>query len=315
MRFFISSNIKNNKPLYVTVVLFLISTLAYWTTHWFLYGTKFGITYRSMFSYFFTDPQFPEKLPLAQLLEDIHIQLFLYITFTLVLSSIFVHKCMRDRIKYALITLSFLSGLGDCLSGLLIYFFGPAFIYLKLFFFFLFQITTGTMLALTLKLYLTKEKEEPPERSILYSIVFVFVLSTLIFTSFNFFLFASKIGLSPESIHRYYAGDPSSFIRPKTFEGMIEVFNPHLITMGVYLFALIHFSFFTNVKNKVLLSALTLLFALADNLSPFLIRFVSPHFSYLKLFSFAGLTVSMAYISLIVAVSVIRHRAKAILLI
>ncbi len=187
MRFFISSNIKGNRPLYVTVLLFLFSSLLYWTSSWFFYGAKFGLTYDSMFTYFFTDPSYPERLPLSQLLEDMHVQMFLYVTFILVLSSIFMHKCMRDRVKFLLISLSFLSGVGDILSGLGVYFLGPFFIYLKLLFFFVFQISSGAMLALTLKLYITGEKEEPPERSILYSLVFIFALLTVLFTALNFF--------------------------------------------------------------------------------------------------------------------------------
>ncbi len=315
MRFFISSNIKSNAPLYVTVVLFLISCQIYWIINWFFYAAKFGITYEGMFSYFFTDPQFPEKIPIAQLLEDMHIQFFIYITFLLVLSSLFLHKCVRETLKYTLVGLSFLSATGDVLSGFAVYFLGPAFIYLKVFMFLSFQVFTGAMLFLTLKLYLTKEREEPPERSLLYSLVFAFILSTLLFAVFNFFLFISKLGFTPESVASYYAGNPQKFIRPKSLEGILEVVSPHTVSMGVYLFALVHFAFFTNVRRKVLLSAVTLLSGLADNFSPLLIRFVSPEFSYLKLISFLLLTASMVYISLVVGISIIRHRAKAILLI
>ncbi len=314
MRFFISSNIKGNRPLYVTVLLFLFSSLLYWTSSWFFYGAKFGLTYDSMFTYFFTDPSYPERLPLSQLLEDMHVQMFLYVTFILVLSSIFMHKCMRDRVKFLLISLSFLSGVGDILSGLGVYFLGPFFIYLKLLFFFVFQISSGVMLALTLKLYITGEKEKPPERSILYSLVFIFALLTVLFTALNFFLFTYKVGLTPEAVADYYRGNPAHFTRPKSVEGLMEVFTPHTVAMGVYLFGLVHFSFFTNIRRKVLLSALTLSFAMLDNVSPFFVRFVSPHFSYVKLLSVAGLTLCMLYISFVVMVSILRHRAKSILL-
>jgi hypothetical protein len=49
-------------------------------------------------------------------------------------------------------------------------------------------------------------------------------------------------------------------------------------------------------------------------LSGFLIRYVDPLFAYLKLFSFIGLTLTMTYLSLVVVISVLKHRAKAIIL-
>lgn len=312
MRFLISSNIKANKPLFVTVVLFLLISLVFWIASWLYYHAKFGLTYSRMQIYFFTDPRFPEKLPLSQLLEDIHINLFINLIFLLVVASIFLHKCVRDSFKYTLISLSFLFGLLDPVSGFAVYFLGETFIYLKIFSFVVYQISIGMMLLLSLKLYLTKEKEEPPERSILYAVVFVFSVSSVLFALINFFLFFEKLGFSPLSVAGFYAGDPQRFIRPKSFEGILEVAFPHLVAMGIYLFALVHFAFFTNVKRKTLLSIVALASAFADIVSGFLIRFVHPSFSYLKLISFLSLNLSIIYLSLVIAISILKHRAKAI---
>lgn len=313
MRFFISSNIKSNKPIYISVVFFLLSTLLFWTLSWLTYHLKYGLSYERVFLYFFTDPRFPEKLPLGQLLEDIHIQLFIQLTFVLVIASIFVHKCVKEKVKFVLVALSFLALITELLFSLGIYFLSPLFIYLKLFSFIIFQLSTGTMLFLSLKLYLSREKEEPPERSILYSLVFMFSLTTLIFALLNFFLFIIKFGITPDGVAEYYVGNPTKFIRAKSLEGVLEVFVPHLITMAIYLFALVHFAFFTNSKRKVLIAFLTFSFALVDNGSGLLIRFLSPDFAVLKLLSFLGLTAMMVYISLLVALSILRHRAKAII--
>ncbi len=314
MRFFISSNIKHNRALYITVVLFLLSSLIFWLLSWIHYHLKFGLTYSRMFSYFFTDPRFPEKLPIGQLLEDIHIHFFLQTLFLLVVASIFIHKCMRDRVKYFLIASSFLAATLEVLFSLGVFYLSPIFIYLKILSFLLFQAFSGAMILLALKLYLSGEKEEPPDRSLLYVIVFAFCTSAILFTGLNFFLFLAKMGLSPSSIATYYVGSSESFIRAKSLLGILNVMNPHLVAMGVYLFGLVHFAFFTNIKRKVLLSVITLLSALTDNLSPLLIRFLDPSFSYLKLISFLSLSLSMLLISLIVMVSILRHRAKAIVL-
>ncbi len=314
MRFFISSNIKNNYPLYITVVLFLISSFLYWALGWFMYHNKYGLSFHKQMFYFFTDPEFPEPIPLGQLLEDIHVQIFMTTLFILILASIFVHKCVRDKVKYTLIGVSFTAGMLEPVTSLLVYYISPVFIYLKILLFILFQVSCGIMVIMSLKLYLTKEKEEPPERSILYTIVFVFSVSTLLFTAVNFFLFLAKMGFSPSSVAEYYAGNPQKFMRPKSLYGLLDVVTPHLLAMGVYLFALIHFAFFTNVKRKALLSATTLGFAFMDNVSGLGIRFWDTSFSYLKLVSFFGLTLCMAYLSLLISYSILRHRAKAIVL-
>ena len=314
MRFFISSNIKNNPPLYVMVVLFLISALVYWVISWFVYNAKYGLSYERMFTYFFTDPLYPERIPLSQVLEDVHINFFLVTIFLIVLASIFVHKCVREVVKYTLILLSFVSALLDLGSSFLVYFLSPAFIYLKIVSFIVFQTSTGIMLLLSIKLYLTREKEEPPERAVLYTLVFIFSGTVFLFVLINFFLFATKLGITPQQIAEYYLGNPTRFIRPKTLEGLLDVVTPHMVAMVVYLFALIHFSFFTNLKRKVLWSCICVGSAVADNLSGLMIRFLSEHFAYLKVASFLVLQASMVYLSLVVVVSIVKHRAKAIVL-
>ncbi|NPA41896.1 MAG: hypothetical protein GXO18_06445 [Aquificae bacterium] len=314
MRFFISSNIKNNKPLYITVVFFLLSALLFWFISWLFYHYKFGLTYQKAFAYFFTDPEFPEKLPLGQLLEDIHIQLFLQITYILVLASIFLHKCIREKVKIFLIAISFTTLFADITLSFAVYYLSPLFIYPKILSFILFQLSTGAMIALSLKLYLSKEKEEPPERTILYALVFIFVSSSVLFAVLNFFLFLVKLGMTPDGVAQYYLGNPQKFIRPKTLEGMLSVISPHIIAMSIYLFTLVHFAFFTNIKRKTILSLLTLSFALLDNFGGLLIRYVDQSFAYIKLLSFLGLTTLMIYLSVAVAISIIRHRAKGIVL-
>ena len=312
MRFFISSNIKSNAPLYTTVILFLFFGLAFWISGWFYFHFKFGLTYEKMFAYFFTDPEYPEPMSLTQLLEDIHVQTFLYSLFLLALSSIFIHKCIRDRIKYLLILSSFGFGFTEILSGLLIYFVSPLFIYLKILSFILFQLSTGFMLAFALKLYLTKEKEEPPERGILFTLVFLFSGTVLLFATFSFFLFTVKLGYTPERIAGYYLGNPELFIRKKTLHGLIEVFTLHLASMAVYIFTVAHFAFFTNLKRKVQWSAFLFACAFIDNLSGFLILRAGYYAVYVKMLSFLGLTAGLYYLSAVAMISILKHRARPI---
>jgi len=297
----------------MTVIFFLFFTLSFWITNWFYYHWKFGLTYGKMFAYFFTDPEFPDRMPLAQLLEDIHVQLFLYSLFILALSSIFVHKCVRDRVKYALISLSFGSGILEPLSGLSVYFLSPLLIYLKIFLFFLFQVSTGFMLAFALKLYLTREREEPPERGILYTIVFIFAGSVILFATINFFLYLVKFGLLPSQVAGYFLGNPELFIKKKTLPGLMNVFNPHLISMAVYIFTVVHLSFFTNLRRKIYWSVLLFGFASLDNIAGPLILYFGLPMAYVKSVSFLIFTGGLYYMALLIMVSVIRHRARPII--
>ena len=308
MRFFVSPNIKSNPPLYFTVVLFLLSSLLYWIINWFFYAVKFGIDYRSMYAYFFIDPKFPERIPFSQLLEDLHIQFFLHIMFLIVLSSLFLQGGVRGILRYILPAGSFLSATVDVLLSLAVYFLSPAFIYPKILTFLIFQASSGLMLFLTLKSYLGKGREGSPDRSLLYSIVLMFAVSSLIFALINLLLFLSKMGLTPESIAVYYIGDPGRFIKSRSLEGIVGVVTPHTIGMGVYLTVLVHFSFFTGMRRQPFLSLLTLPSGIGNNLSPLLIRFLGPEFSYLKLLSFLLLTASMVFLSTVVGVWALKRR-------
>ena len=112
----------------------------------------------------------------------------------------------------------------------------------------------------------------------------------------------------------YYLGSPEKFLRPKTLSGLLSVVTPHLITMGIYLFTLVHFVFFTSAKRKIMLSSLTMTFALLDNFGGVFIRFLDPSFAYLKLLSFLGLSFMMVYLPALIMVSILKHRAKTIIL-
>jgi hypothetical protein len=238
--------------------------------------------------------------------------MFLYSLFLLALSSIFIHKCVRDQVKYTLISLSFISGFLELLSGLLVFAVSPLFIYLKIFLFFLFQLSTGFMLFMALKLYLSREEEEPPERGLLFTIIFIFTGSVILFATVNFFLFLTKFGITPRSVADYYLGNPELFIRKKTLAGLMSVFNPHLVSMAVYLFTVAHFAFFTNLRKKVQWSAVMFLFAFVDNLSGLLILYFGPFFALIKILSFLGFTLSLYYLSMVILISILRHRARPI---
>jgi len=174
VRFLITSSIKNNPPLRVLVVLFLIGSLLYWVAGWFFYHYKFGLTYEKMFVYFFTP------------------------------HTVSASRCVSRR------------------GGGSVYLLGAPLIYLRILLFILFQIGTGFMILYSLRVYLTGKRETAPEKSLLYAVVLFFALSTILFTLVSFFLFAVKVGLTPQSVSEYYLGNPQKFMKPKSLSLLLE---------------------------------------------------------------------------------------------
>jgi len=301
MRFFISANIKENKPLYYAVLFFLLFLLLYWLASWVFFYTKYGFTYSSVFKYFFMDQEFPEAISLSQVSEDLHIGLFLKAFFLLVLFALFLLSSFSGRLKRSLVILSFLLGLLESLSDLLILYISPLFIYLKLLSFFGFQLSTGIVLLLTLIFLLRKGDERSPGKSQIKLVIFLFSLLLVAFVLTNFSIFFSKMGMSVESIKDYYLGNPQTFSKPKTFEGIFKVLYPHLLSMAVFSITVAHFIFFTPAKGKVLLSVSLFFLSFLDNTLGLLIRFLHPEFALIKLLTFLSLQALLLYVSLLLA--------------
>ncbi|MFN3814385.1 MAG: hypothetical protein ACK4SM_07170 [Aquificaceae bacterium] len=292
MRFLVSGNIKENKPLYYLIVLFLFFSLLYWFSSWFYFYSKYGFSFSSVFKYFFGDPSFPEKVSLSQVFQDIHIDLFMYSFFLLVAFSLFLLTSHSNTLKVSLVVLTFLSLLAFLTSDLAILFLAPWIIYLKLLSFFIFQTLVGIILLLTFLFFLSGGKEKGPGSSNIKLTLFMFSIFLLLFTFFNFFLFLSKIGFGLQELKDYYLGNPNLFTRPKTFEGLFKTFYPHIISMALLSLTAAHFL----PKWRLAVGISLFLLSFFDNLLGFLIRFVSPNFAVFKLFSFLSLELFLLYI-------------------
>lgn len=299
MRFFISANIKSNRPLYYLILTFLLLLLLYWASSWVYFYHKYGFTYSSSFKYFFGDPNFPERISLSQLSEDMHVDVFLKAFYILVLFSLFLLSSFSEKLKTTLLVGTAFFGICVLLSDLLIIYASPLFIYIKLFSFFVYQIISGLVLFLTLLFFLFMGEDKTTGISNIKLILLVFSLFLFLFACINFIVFFSKMGFTIQSIKNYYLGDPSSFTKPKTFEGMFKVFHPHLLSMAVYSITVSHLLLFTNSKGKLLLGISLFLLSFLDNLSGFLVRFVYPKMAIVKVFVFLLLQCLLFYTSLL----------------
>ena len=108
-----------------------------------------------------------------------------------------------------------------------------------------------------------------------------------IFWITNILLFAGKMGFSYQSIVNYYLGD-EEFRNPLSYLGLLEITHFHLFSYALFLIMLNHLMLFTNVSNSIKWALIIISFASAagDMGAGWLIRFVSPFFAYMKIYSF-----------------------------
>lgn len=114
----------------------------------------------------------------------------------------------------------------------------------------------------------------------------------------TFFMYFSRMGLTPESVTAYYLGSEAAFTMPRTAGTMLEVTHGHLPVMAMVALLLTHLFIFTPLSQKIKSATIVVLFASAflGEAASWLVRFVHPDFAWLKIVSFATLQVSMGLV-------------------
>ena len=112
----------------------------------------------------------------------------------------------------------------------------------------------------------------------------------------NWMMFGSKLGFSPASVAAHYLGSDADFMLPRTFQSMLEVTHGHLAVMAVVILLLTHLVIFAPFPGaaKVTLIVTAFLSAFVNEAAGWLIRYVSPSFSLLKLTCFFLFQVTLA---------------------
>ncbi|RUM27776.1 MAG: hypothetical protein DSY42_09425 [Aquifex sp.] len=281
MRFFLSGSIKRNKHLFYITVFLLIFEGIFWVFNWFYYNAVFGFSPSKLMEFFFGTPEYPEKIELSSLLQEVHV--FFFVNFFAYFVAAAVLNLVPTFMKGFLIVSTFVLLTLEILSNFLIYFTGGL-VFLKLLFFYMYQLSFLLMLIFTFHGLISEE--EKTDFNFLRTLIIIFAVFGILFTFLNFFLFKEKIGLSPQSIKEYYLGNPDKFLRPKSFEGLVKVFHPHILSISIFYFTLSHFLLFIPLRFKILLMLSLVIFPIVEASSGFFIRFFWENFVYLKLFSF-----------------------------
>jgi thiamine biosynthesis lipoprotein ApbE len=137
-----------------------------------------------------------------------------------------------------------------------------------------------------------------------------FLVYILFFWITNFLMYFYHMSLSPTSVIKYYRGAEDEFIPQKSFIGLLEVTHAHLFAMGILLVTLTHLLLFIPGKDrvKVVFSVLVLGAGLLDILSGWLVLYVHPLFSYLKIGSFLVLQAGLGLLLVCLLIGLLSRR-------
>lgn len=101
-------------------------------------------------------------------------------------------------------------------------------------------------------------------------------------------LYIEKIGFTHESVKTHYLGSEDEFKNPISYLGLLEVSHFHFFAFGFALLLLNHLMLFLPINGsvKLFLIVVSFLSGILNLGSGWLIRYVSPYFTYLKIGSF-----------------------------
>ncbi len=142
MKYLVNGNYKNDTLLKLILCLGLIFIGIFWVTNILLFVEKMGFSYKSIVNYYLGDEEFRNPLSYLGLLEVTHYHLFSFALFLIMLNHLMLFTKVSYRPKMALIVISFVSAALNIGAGWLVRFVSPVFAYLKMWSFWIFQVST-----------------------------------------------------------------------------------------------------------------------------------------------------------------------------
>ncbi|WP_457641962.1 hypothetical protein [Persephonella sp.] len=128
----------------------------------------------------------------------------------------------------------------------------------------------------------------------LYILIFFFLVAAVFQLFTGVWLFYEKFSFYPSVIEEKILGNSDKFINPASVEGLLKVTVPHIFSVVLISFVILHLFYFTKITTlKYFLSITVLISGVLNTVSNLLILKISPFFSYLKLFLFLVFEVSI----------------------
>ena len=147
---------------------------------------------------------------------------------------------------------------------------------------------------------------------VLNTIVLLFLSYVVVLWISLGLMYFHRMGLTASSVQEYYLGSPARFTEPRSYESLLEVSHAHLFSMGMLAVTLTHLLLFAPLADrvKVFLSVAVYAGAIGDEGAGWLVRFVDPHFAYLKIAMFLLMEISLAVLITIVIFGLISQRRR-----
>lgn len=133
MRYFVSGEHQRKMLLNAVVLMFLGYTILFWISNGLMYFHRMGLTADSVISYYLgSEDLFTEPKSYGAMLEVTHFHLFAMGILVVTLAHLALFTPLSVRLKVMLVVSSYLSAVGDELSGWLVRFVHPLFAYVKI---------------------------------------------------------------------------------------------------------------------------------------------------------------------------------------
>lgn len=124
-------------------------------------------------------------------------------------------------------------------------------------------------------------------------------------------LYVQKMGFTPDSLAGYYLGSDDEFRNPVSYLGLLEVTHFHFFAYGLALLLMNHLMVSVKLPGslKLFLIILSSVSGISNVGAGWLIRYVSPSFTYLKIGSFVAFQLSFLVLLVLsfVAMSIYRN--------
>jgi energy-converting hydrogenase Eha subunit E len=111
-------------------------------------------------------------------------------------------------------------------------------------------------------------------------------------------MYFRRMGLTAESVRRYYLGSAEDFSAPRSLDSMLETAHVHLPIIGITMLFLTHLLIFApwSFRAKAAVIAAAFAAALLNETAGWLVRFVSPAFAPLKVISFLSFEAILGFL-------------------